>query len=449
MQGKRMTTGSPWRLILVFSLPILLSGLLQQCYNIVDTMIVGRYLKLNALTGMGSTWALNYIIIDFCHGAGMGIGIPIAQQFGAGDERKLRCFFYNGMYVAAGLAIVMTGFSVGCCRYFLEWIHTSEVVFEYAYQYIVVIFAGIPFTILFNACFGILMALGNSKLPSVVMGVSTICNVGFDLYFILVLNLGVAGASLATVLSQALAGSFCMVWLIKKYPVLKNRVNEKKPRLRYMQKVVFMSFPMGLQYSVTAIGAVVLQSSINRLGEVAVAGYSIGSKVKSLFLCPINSLGSALATYVGQNFGHGNKKRIRQGVWATVAMGMVYCVIVIAIAMIFSQQIAGLFVDSSENDVEKVLDASSQFIRYIGVFMILLAVLFPARYTVQGMGHSDKSLFSGMAEMAARVVMGLWIVPVYGFQSVCISEGVTFLAGILVIVPIAIYYLKGFISRNG
>jgi Na+-driven multidrug efflux pump len=167
MKGK-MTSGSPWRLILVFSLPILLSGLLQQCYNIADTMIVGRFLKLEALTGMGATWALNYIIIAFCQGAGMGIGIPVSQQYGAGRDKELRRFFYNGMYVAMVLAVIMTGFSVGFCRFMLVLTKTAPSVLNYAYDYIVVIFAGIPFTILFNACFGILMAFGNSKLPSVI-----------------------------------------------------------------------------------------------------------------------------------------------------------------------------------------------------------------------------------------------------------------------------------------
>lgn len=436
MKGK-MTSGSPWRLILVFSLPILLSGLLQQCYNIADTMIVGRFLKLEALTGMGATWALNYIIIAFCQGAGMGIGIPVSQQYGAGRDKELRRFFYNGMYVAMVLAVIMTGFSVGFCRFMLGLTKTAPSVLNYAYDYIVVIFAGIPFTILFNACFGILMAFGNSKLPSVVMGISTVFNVGLDLLFILILDMGVAGAALATVLSEGGAGIFCFVWLLKKYPILRPEEDEKRLRLSYMGKVVFMSVPMGLQYSVTAIGAVILQTSINELGEVAVAAYSIGSKVKSLFFCPLNAMGSALATFTGQNYGYGDMKRVRRGIRSTIVMGVLYCILVIAVAMTASTVLAGLFVDASESRAGEVIACTAQFIRYIGVFMLLLAVLFPVRYAVQGMGHGDKSLFSGMAEMAARIAMSLWVVPVYGFTAVCISEGVTFLAGILVIVPIA------------
>lgn len=438
----KMLSGTPWRQILIFSIPILFSGLLQQCYSVVDTIIVGRFLKLEVLTGMGATWALNYIIIAFCQGTGMGIGIPIAQQFGAGNDKKLRCYFYNGLYIAAILAVVMTCFSVGFCRQFLVWMHTSETVIEYAYQYIVVIFAGIPFTILFNTCFGVLMAFGNSKFPSTVMGLSTIFNVILDFLFIIIFRMGVMGASLATVIAEALAGILCFIWLLKKYPILKVQEDEKKPNAEYMKTIVFMSFPMGLQYSVTAIGAVVLQISINKLGDIAVAGYSVGSKVKSFFLCPLNSLGSALATYVGQNYGKGDMDRVRRGVKDTIWLGIIYSCIVIVFAMLAGNQIAGLFIDSSEDSAPQVIAATTQFIRYIGVFMLLLSILFSARYAVQGMGHGDKSLFSGMAEMAARVLMSILFVPVFGFTAVCISEGVTFLAGILVIVPIAIYYLK-------
>lgn len=249
--------------------------------------------------------------------------------------------------------------------------------------------------------------------------------------------MGVAGAALATVLSEGGAGIFCFVWLLKKYPILRPEEDEKRLRLSYMGKVVFMSVPMGLQYSVTAIGAVILQTSINELGEVAVAAYSIGSKVKSLFFCPLNAMGSALATFTGQNYGYGDMKRVRRGIRSTIVMGVLYCILVIAVAMTASIVLAGLFVDASESRAGEVIACTTQFIRYIGVFMLLLAVLFPVRYAVQGMGHGDKSLFSGMAEMAARIAMSLWVVPVYGFTAVCISEGVTFLAGILVIVPIA------------
>lgn len=283
---------------------------------------------------MGATWALNYIIIAFCQGTGMGIGIPIAQQFGAGNDKKLRCYFYNGLYIAAILAVVMTCFSVGFCRQFLVWMHTSQTVIEYAYQYIVVIFAGIPFTILFNTCFGVLMAFGNSKFPSTVMGLSTIFNVILDFLFIIIFRMGVMGASLATVIAEALAGILCFIWLLKKYPILKVQEDEKKPNAEYMKTIVFMSFPMGLQYSVTAIGAVVLQISINKLGDIAVAGYSVGSKVKSFFLCPLNSLGSALATYVGQNYGKGDMDRVRRGVKDTIWLGIIYSCIVIVIAML-------------------------------------------------------------------------------------------------------------------
>ena len=186
------------------------------------------------------------------------------------------------------------------------------------------------------------------------MGISTVFNVGLDLLFILILDMGVAGAALATVLSEGGAGIFCFVWLLKKYPILRPEEDEKRLRLSYMGKVVFMSVPMGLQYSVTAIGAVILQTSINELGEVAVAAYSIGSKVKSLFFCPLNAMGSALATFTGQNYGYGDMKRVRRGIRSTIVMGVLYCILVIAVAMTASTVLAGLFVDAWTNSLLRV-----------------------------------------------------------------------------------------------
>ena len=190
---------------------------------------------------------------------------------------------------------------------------TAPSVLNYAYDYIVVIFAGIPFTILFNACFGILMAFGNSKLPSGVMGISTVFNVGLDLLFILILDMGVAGRHWLLCFQRGGAGIFCFVWLLKKYPILRPEEDEKKTAVILYGESSIYECSHGTQYSVTAIGAVILQTSINELGEVAVATYSIGSKVKSLFFCPLNAMGSALATFTGQNYGYGDMKRSAPG----------------------------------------------------------------------------------------------------------------------------------------
>lgn len=436
---KKMLSGSPMRQILKFSIPILFSRLLQQLYSLVDTMIVGRYLGVDALAAVGSTWALNYIIVDFCTGTCIGLGIPVSQEYGAGNESEMRKFFKNGMYFAIALATVMTISTTLLCDYFLEWSNISDKIHLDAFHYIIVIFAGLPFAILYNFYFGVLMALGDSRIPSIIMAISTVINLILDFVFVVGMKMGVAGAALATIVSELFAGIFCLWWLKKNYPMFRCNKEESQLSLSRMKYIISVSVPMGLQYAVVAIGAVIMQSSINALGEIEVAAYSAGVKIKGLLLCPINALGSALSTFVAQNFGAHNIERIKKGVCDTVIAGLIYAVVVAVTSVFFAKPAALLFMDAENIEV---IEQTELFIRMIAVFMVELAVLFPVRYAVQGMGFGRYSIFSGAAEMLARLLMALFVVPLYGFMAVCVSEGLTFLGGILVIVPVYIVLIR-------
>ena len=432
-----MTQGSITRHLIQFALPLLAGNVFQQLYNMVDTWVVGNFVSNEAFSAVGTVGPIINMLIGFFMGLSSGAGVVISQYYGAHRPEKVRDTVHTAMVLTLVLCAAFTALGLALIPAMLDLMNTPAEVLPESTAYLSIYFSGITGLLIYNMGSGILRAVGDSRRPFYFLVVSAVLNTGLDLLFVMGFGMGVAGAALATVLSEGGAGIFCFVWLLKKYPILRPEEDEKRLRLSYMGKVVFMSVPMGLQYSVTAIGTVILQTSINELGEVAVAAYSIGSKVKSLFFCPLNAMGSALATFTGQNYGYGDMKRVRRGIRSTIVMGVLYCILVIAVAMTASTVLAGLFVDASESRAGEVIACTAQFIRYIGVFMLLLAVLFPVRYAVQGMGHGDKSLFSGMAEMAARIAMSLWVVPVYGFTAVCISEGVTFLAGILVIVPIA------------
>ena len=438
MKKGDMTTGKPLPTILRFSLPVFFSQLLQQLYNTADTMIVGRFLGLDALAAVGSTWALNYLIVYFCTGICYGVGIPVAQQFGAGNVKRMRRCFINAVYLVLFFMVLLTTLTVVFCRPMQIVTKTPTDVLDAAYIYLVIIFAGLPCTFLLNFCFGILMAMGDSKLPSLFMAVSTVLNLILDLLLIITVQMGVAGAALATVLSQLISGLCCLIYMLKRYAVLRPARGDLCPHLSTIFHVARISVPMGLQYSITAIGAVMLQSSINAVGTAAVAGFSAAYKIKGLFLCPIQAVGTALSTYVGQNYGAQKIGCICRGVKQTLIVGWIYAAVVMAVFLLACYPLSMIFVDTGETEV---IGYSVQLLRWLSFCYFELAVLLPVRYAVQGMGQSVLSLCSGLAEMLTRIIFAIFLIPIYGYTAACISEGATFLAGALVIVPIYLLLL--------
>lgn len=264
---KDLTQGSPVRLILGFALPLLAGMLFQQLYNLVDTLIVGRFLGMEALAGVGATGSINFLVLGFCMGVCSGFAIPVAQQFGAREESRMREFVANGTWLSIVFALVMTVLTVVYCGDILRVMNTPTDCFEQAYNYIVVIFAGIPFTFLYNLLSGWLRSLGDSKTPLFFLVLSSVLNVILDLAFILIFKLGVLGASLATVLSQAISGVLCLLFIMVKVPILHITRSEWRPQSKRMTELCTYGVPMGLQYSITAIGSVILQVAVNSLAR--------------------------------------------------------------------------------------------------------------------------------------------------------------------------------------
>lgn len=435
----KLTEGPVLTKITRFAVPILFGQILQQLYNIVDSIIVGRFVGVGGLAAVGATWSLTYIVCFFCIGTCNGIGIPIAQEYGADNLSGMRRFFMNGIYFSIALAVIVTALTSVLSRNFLIWLQTPENILADAHAYLLIIFLGIPFTVLYNFCFGVLMALGNSSKSSLFMAISTILNLILDWLTVVVFQMGVVGAALATIISQAAAGLCSLFFILKKYKFLYPQSSERACDMKYIKRIITMSVPMGLQYSVTAVGAIVLQYSVNKLGDTAIAAFSAGSKVKSLLLCPLNALGTALSTYVGQNFGARKMERIKKGIRDVVFLGIGYSFVIIGLMWLTGDRVAGIFVSA---DKVQVIEYVRKFILYISVFQIELAILFTARYSVQGMGYGKYSIASGIAEMLGRVVSALVLVPIWGFEAVCWSEGLTFFAGIVVIVPVCLVLLR-------
>lgn len=421
---KDMTNGSPMRLILGFSVPLLFGFLFQQFYNLMDTLIVGRFLGVDALAAVGSTGALNFLIIGFCMGVCNGFAIPLAHKFGAGDYRGLRAFMMNAIYLAVVFAVFMTVITVVFCRPILRLMQTPDNIIDGAYIYIVIIFAGIPITYLYNLVAGIIRSMGDSKTPVVFLVIASVLNIVLDIVLIVNVHLGVAGAALATVISQAVSGVGCLIYSWKKFEILHPDDKERKVNSSYMRTLCGMGVPMGLQYSITAIGSVILQSAVNTLGSNAVAAMTAGSKIGMFFCCPFDALGSTMATYGGQNVGAKKMERISSGLKSCSALGIGYSVIAFAVLALCGRHLAMFFVESAE---AQVIEDVYLFLFINSAFYIPLAFVNIVRFLIQGMGYSKFAILAGVCEMVARTLVGFVFVPFFGFPAACFASPVAWI----------------------
>ena len=310
--AKDLTVGSPMKLILGFAFPMFLGLLFQQFYSLVDTMIVGKYLGVDPFAGVGSTGSLNFIVIGFCMGLCSGFSVPISQSFGAKDFPLLRKMVTNSVWLCTFFSVVITTLMLLFCRPVLTWMNTPENIFEYAYIYIFIIFAGIPCTILYNMTAAILRALGDSKSPIIFLAISSAINIGLDLLLIIVFRMGVDGAALATVVSQGVSGVISIIYIKKKFDILAMEKGDWKLERHLAGKLTGVGIPMGLQYSITGIGSVILQTAVNGLGSIYVASMTAGSKINIFLACPFDALGQTMAPYAGQNIGARKLDRVER-----------------------------------------------------------------------------------------------------------------------------------------
>ena len=421
---REMTSGSPLKLILSFAVPLLLGMLFQQFYSMVDTIIVGKSLGVDQLAGVGSTGAINFMIIGFCNGVCSGFAIPIAQSFGAKDYKRLRKFVANAAWLSIAFAAVMTVVVCVLCRQILSWMDTPENIFEYAYSYIFIIFLEIPATYLYNLLSGIIRSLGDSRTPVIFLVISAMLNILFDLLAILVLHMGVAGAAWATVLSQLISGILCFLYMRKQYDILKFEKDEMKFEGRQAIILCNMGIPMGLQYSITAIGSVILQAAVNSLGSQAVAAVTAAGRISGFSCCPFDALGSTMATYAGQNVGAGKLDRVGKGLKSASFIGGIYAIIAFFVLSLFGRQIALLFVSADEI---AILDHVKQFLVFNTAFYIPLCLVNTVRFCIQGMGYSRLAILAGVCEMAARTLVGFALVPLFGFPAACFASPVAWI----------------------
>ena len=429
---KDMTSGSTMKLILGFAVPLLMGMLFQQVYSLVDTIIVGRFLGVSALAAVGATGSINFLIVGFCQGICNGFALPVAQRFGAKDYDGLRKYVGNSAVLSIIFGGAITLITVIACRPILELMQTPADIIDLSYHYIVVIFAGIPAIMLYNILSAYLRSLGDSITPVIFLVLSAGLNIGLDLLFIVTFHWGVFGAAFATVLSQAVSGILCLILIIKKFDLLHLKREDWKLDWGYSRYLLIMGLPMGLQYSITAIGSVILQASVNTLGSTAVASMTAGSRISMFVVCPFDALGSTMATFGGQNVGAGRLDRLGRGLRSAVILGAIYSALILVVLIFFGRNLILLFVSAKE---AAVIAQAKQFLVTNAAFYLMLALVNIVRFLIQGMGFSGFAVFAGVFEMVARTLVGLVFVPIFGFTAACSANPLAWIFADCFLIP--------------
>ena len=442
---KEMTSGAPLPLILNFTLPLLLGNLLQQTYSLVDAAIVGKFLGINALASVGASSSVIFLILGFCNGCCGGFGIPIAQKFGAHDYSTMRKYVWASLKLTTVMSVLIAIVTSLLCAFILRTMRTPENIFYDAYLYLLITFIGVPCTFFYNLFSCIIRALGDSKTPFWFLLFSTILNILLDLFCILVLGWGVAGASIATVVSQGLSAFLCYHYMMRTFEILQATPSERRFDRRLALNMLGIGVPMGLQFSITAIGSIMLQSANNALGTACVAAFTSAMRIKMFFLCPLESLGMAMATYCGQNYGAGKPERIWSGIKASFLLMGVYVVANFVILWFGAKYMALLFVSAAEveiiKDTELFLHVAATFFPTLGLLCIL-------RYSIQGVGYTTLAMLSGVSEMIARILVSVLAVPAFGYIAVCFGDPTAWMAADLFLVPTFIVIYRRLKSRG-
>ena len=418
-----LTVGKPLFQILRFALPLVLGTLFQQLYSFADTVIVGRCLGTDALGAVGTTYSLNFLILGFVQGACVGFGIPVAETFGAKDKGGLRKYLFNGALLCVVLSVVFTIFTTLMAGPLLQLIHTPEELYADAVLYIRILFLGIPATVLYNYASSVLRAMGDSQHPFYFLLAASVLNIGLDYLLIVSMGMGVDGAALATVLSQLLSGGLCAFWFFTrtaKQEELTFRGQSSLLSAGHCKRLAYIGFPMGFEYSVSAIGAVIMQDAINLLGSTAVAAQTAGAKIRQMFTLPMESVGMAMATYVGQNHGAHRTDRIKQGIKDGCTIQLTYCVAAWVVIFFVKPYAVGLVLGDAD---PAVTAGAIQYLAIMSMLFCFHGLLMIFRNTLQGLGYSVQAIISGVGELIGRSLGGLLAVKTgLGYVGICLSN---------------------------
>lgn len=434
-----MTQGSPGRLILRFTIPIIIGNIFQQFYNMVDAIIVGRFVGNQALAAVGATGTIMFLILGFMQGLTTGFTVLTSQRYGAGDEYGLKRSVGNAALLSTLVTILATIFSLVCMRGLLRLMQTPEDIFEMSYTYISIICFGMWANILYNLMASFLRAVGNSKVPLYFLMISAILNVILDLVLIINVQMGVAGAAWATVIAQGVSGMLCLFYIAKKVPILHPQREAWKLNVMDSKNQIQIGVPMALQFSITAVGTIIIQTALNMLGSTAVAAYTAAAKLEQLTTQPFSSMGQTMATYCGQNMGKRDLKRIKKGVHVAELFTVIYGIA--GAVFIINMVPFGVRLFVSE-DIEVITLYAGIYMKICGAFFIPLGLIFVYRNAMQGAGFGFMPMMGGVVELAARTAAAVIAVHKMSFTGICFGNAAAWVTA-AVFLAIAYWILLG------
>lgn len=435
-----MTKGEPFKLLSLYSLPILAGNIFQQLYNMCDTIIVGRLLGANALAAVGNTGPMNFLVLGFLYGMTSGFAVITSQRFGAQDSTGLKKSVAMNVLLNFLSGLVITIIACSVALPILKITNTPEDILSDSFNYIFTIYLGILATVLYNACACVLRAVGDSKTPLYFLIISSILNIVLDIVFIANFRWGVVGAAVATVISQAVSGIASLIWIIAKYPNLHISKNDFKVKREFLTKHLNIGLSMGFQFSITAIGVVILQGALNKFGPTKIAAYTAAQKVEQLVTVAAGVMGITMANYAGQNLGAGKIGRIKEGVTKATIISVSFAILSALLAWLLSDQMTGIFLDKSTMDEttwNEILQAAKTYLHICSIFFPVLFILFIYRNALQGVGHGFWPLMGGVFELVARTVAAYTLPLAMGYAGVCAAGP---LAWICATIPLAIAY---------
>ena len=426
-----MTVGKPMKMILDFTIPVFIGNVFQQFYNMADAIIVGKFVGTKGLAAVGSTGTIMFLIIGFLMGLTAGFTVLTSQKFGAGKMDEMRQSVGNAALLSIIISVIMTA---------------PEDIFQDAYTYIMIICGGIFAQVLYNILASILRALGNSKTPLYFLILAALLNIVLDLTFIIVFHMGVAGAAWATITAQGVSGVLCLIYIIKYVPELRLKADDWRFRSEIAKKEILVGIPMGLQYSITAIGTMMVQSALNILGSYAVAAFTAGNKIENIFTQAYVAIGTTMATYNAQNIGARKLDRVRQGFNSAHIIGITYAIVTGVIIFFFGKYLSYLFISDNAAEVIPMVDT---YVKCVAVFFIPLHFVNALRNGIQGMGYGLLPMLAGVAELAGRGITAMVAAAHKSYFGACMASPMAWvLAGGLLIV-MYFYVMKDMKRRLG
>ena len=439
-----MTVGSPVKLIIQFMIPMFLGNVFQQFYNIVDSIVAGQFIGVDALAAIGSTGSLMFFVTGWLNGLSSGFAIIVAQRFGARKYDEMRHYVAMSFFLMAAFALVMTAAFLALNEPILRLMNSPENVMQDVKSYMGIIYAGLIITAAYDILAAVLRALGDSRSPLYFLIISAGINVVLDIVLICVFGMGVEGCAYATVIAQGISAVCCIIYIVKKYPILHLKKENFAISLDSFRRLIALGIPMGLQFSITAIGTIIVQGAVNIYGTTYMAGFSAAGKIQNIASMVAVSMGATIATYVGQNRGAGKMDRVKQGVNYCWIMLLVWSVIEMILMYFGGKYFTYLFVSSSQTDV---INVSVTYFHTVFWAYPFLCTIFLFRNALQGMGYGLVPMLGGVFELVARTAIVVFVAGKTTFAGVCLADPVAWIAALIPLIPYYFHIMKKSFKR--